>query len=540
MPHWPEFLKRLRGEPRPADQQRALAILQVNHRLAAAADQQKVLTVLVDEAVRLFGAERGFLVVQGPQGAKVELARNLDCEAIANAERKLSSTILQRALRGEAVWSEDAQDGELGAARSVADLRLRSVLAVPLRVGDAVLGCLYLDHRFQTKAFGEADLPWLMAFADQGAIVVHLHALLAQNRAQAAQLAQDNQSLQASVAVQAAVLAAPELPRRELRHPFPGLVGESPALVRALSVLDRIAETELPVLLTGESGTGKELAARGLHGASARRRGEFVAVNCAAITPELFESELFGHVKGAFTGADRERAGLLRQAAGGTLFLDEVTELPPEAQAKLLRALEQRMVRPVGGDREFAIDARVVAATNREPARAVAEGRLREDLYFRLAVVTVQLPPLRERGDDLGLLVDHFLQQIAAAAGRAVPPCGVELRAALRARTWPGNVRQLRNELQRLCALAAGGELRAEWLSPEIGGPAGAAGLASGGAGAASHAAPPATFDLGALERWAIEQALLATKGNKAEAARLLGIGRRTLYGKLGREGPDG
>jgi DNA-binding NtrC family response regulator len=533
MPHWPEFLKRLRGEPHGKDQQRALAILQVNHKLAVAADQRQVLTVLVDEAVRLFGAERGFLVVQGPGGAKVEVARNLDREAIANAERKLSSTVLQQALRGEPVWSEDAQDGELGAAQSVADLRLRSVLAVPLRVGAEVLGCLYLDHRFQTKAFGESDLPWLMAFADQGAIVLHLHALLAQNRAQALQLARDNQSLQASVAAQAAVLAAPEPLRRELRHPFPGLVGESPAIVRALSVLDRVAETELPVLLTGESGTGKELAARGLHGASARRRGEFVAVNCAAIAPELFESELFGHVKGAFTGADRERSGLLRQAAGGTLFLDEVTELPVEAQAKLLRALEQRSVRPVGGDREFALDVRVVAATNREPARAVAEGRLREDLYFRLAVVTVQLPPLRERGADLVLLAEHCLQQIAASTGRQAPRCSAELQAALRARSWPGNVRQLRNELQRLCALGDGGELRAEWLSPELGPSTGVAGADHSGQGHGGTL-PPATFDLAALERWAIEQALVATKGNKAEAARLLGIGRRTLYGKLG------
>lgn len=533
MAHWPEFLKRLRGEPHAADQQRALAILQVNHKLAAAADQRQVLTVLVDEAVALFGAERGFLVVQAPGGIKVEVARNLDREAIASPERKLSSTILARAFAGEAVWSEDAQDGELGAAQSVADLRLRSVLAVPLRVGAAVLGCLYLDHRFQTKAFAERDLPWLLAFADQGAIVLHLHALLAQNRAQAAQLAQDNRSLQESVATQAAVLAAPELPRRELRHAFPGLVGESPAMVRALSVLDRVAETDLPVLLTGESGTGKELAARGLHGASLRRRSEFVAVNCAAIAPDLLESELFGHVKGAFTGADRERVGLLRQAAGGTLFLDEVTELPLEAQAKLLRALEQRVVRPVGGDREFALDVRVVAACNREPARAVAEGRLREDLYFRLAVVTVHLPPLRERGADLELLVGHFLQQIAAASRQAAPACSAELLAALRARSWPGNVRQLRNELQRLCALAAGAALRAEWLSPEV--------AVGGGAPAVPGAvAPPATFDLGALEQWAIGQALAATGGNKAEAARLLGIGRRTLYGKLGREGGEG
>ena len=290
-------------------------------------------------------------------------------------------------------------------------------------------------------------------------------------------------------------------------------------------MLDRVVDTELPVLLTGESGTGKELAARALHQQGARRRGDFVAVNVAAIADGTLESELFGHVRGAFTGADRDRVGLLRQAAGGTLFLDEVTEMDLDLQAKLLRALEDRKVRPLGGDREYSLDLRLVAATNRDPRQAIADGRLREDLYFRLAVVTVHLPPLRERVVDIVPLAEQFLAQLAREHGVPTPAIGPTLVAALRSRPWPGNVRQLRNELQRLWALAAGGELRAEALTPAeapVVVPTGSV---------------PSGFDLASIERWAIERALAAALGNKAEAARLLGIARRTLYDKLGPHG---
>ena len=518
------FLQRLRGDLPDAERQRWLAILELNRHLAAAATRAAVLTVLVDEAVRLFGAERGFLVRKqdAAPGFHVEVARTFEREAVVHPERKLSTTILQKALAGEGLFSADAQSGELSASQSVADLRLRSVLCMPLRVGAEVTGALYLDHRFQAGAFSELDLPWLLAFADQGAIVLHLYALLDRNRAQAAQLEEHNRLLQRSVQAQAEVLAtpAPELRRSALRHPFPGLIGESPALLRVLHVLDRVVDTDLPVLLTGESGTGKEVAARALHQSGPRRRGEFVAVNVAAIADGLLESELFGHQKGAFTGADRDRPGLLRQAAGGTLFLDEITEMDLELQAKLLRALEQKQVRPVGSEREYGIDVRVVAATNRSVQQAIAERRLREDLYFRLAVVTVQLPPLRERLDDVVPIAEHCLQQLAREQSVAAPPIGPALAAALRARAWPGNVRQLRNEMQRLWAMAAGGELLPELLSPV--------------APVAATAGPgPQEYDLASLERWAIERALTAAGGNKAEAARLLGIGRRTLYDKL-------
>lgn len=522
MARWTDFLAKLRGDSRDGERQRWLAILGLNRQLATANSRAAVLTVLVDEAVRLFGAERGFLIARTEQapGFRVEVARSLDREPVANPERKLSVTIAQRVLeQGEGLYSEDAQTDSLTASQSVADLRLRSVLCMPLRVGDQVLGLLYLDHRFQSGAFGEDDLPWLMAFADQGAIVLHLHGLLAENRKQAEQLTEQNAGLRATVEAQARVLsdAEPVPGRAELRNAMPAMIGSSVALLRTMHVLDRVADTDLPVLLTGESGTGKEVAARTLHMSSARRRGQFVGINVAAIQGELLASELFGHVKGAFTGADRERPGLLRKAAGGTLFLDEVTEMDLELQAKLLRALEERKVRPVGSDREFSIDVRVIAASNREPRKAIADGRLREDLYFRLAVVTVHLPPLRERSDDLVELARHFVAQFAAEQSVPTPELSEDFLAALRARSWPGNVRQLRNELQRVWALSDGAALQPQWLSPPDELPA-------------TQAAPT---DLAQLEQWAIDRALEQAGGNKAEAARLLGIGRRTLYDKL-------
>jgi DNA-binding NtrC family response regulator len=522
MSRWIDFLAKLRGDASDSERQRWLAILGLNRQLAKATSRAAVLTVLVDEAVRLFGAERGFLLVraEATPGFRVEVARSLDCEPVANPDSKLSLTIAQRVLeQGEGLYSEDAQADSLSASQSVADLRLRSVLCMPLRVGDEVLGLLYLDHRFQSGAFGEEDLPWLMAFADQGAIVLHLHGLIIENRQQADQLVEQNAGLRATVEAQARVLsdAEPVPGRGELRNAMPAMIGNSKALLRALHVMDRVADTDLPVMLTGESGTGKEVAARALHTSSARRRGQFVGVNVAAIQGELLASELFGHVKGAFTGADRERPGLLRKSAGGTLFLDEVTEMDLELQATLLRALEERKVRPVGSDREFAIDVRVIAASNRDPRAAIADGRLREDLYFRLAVVTLHLPPLRERSDDLVVLARHFVAQFAAEQSLPAPELSGDFVAALRSRSWPGNVRQLRNELQRVWALADGAMLQAQWLSPEEELPA-------------NNATP---VDLAQLEQWAIDRALEQAGGNKAEAARLLGIGRRTLYDKL-------
>ncbi len=525
-----DFLARLRGGGGNGDVDRGRlgAILGLNRELASARDRRQLLLRLVDESVRLFGDERAFLLVPRSDGSvHVEAARNFDGETVQNAERKLSMTVVRRALAGEGVFTPDAQEGEFAASASIADMKLRSVLAMPLRVGELVLGCIYLDHRFHKEAFQEEDLPWLQAFADQGAIVLHLHELLSTVASQKEQLALHNRELAATVQAQQEELSElrPTVGRDELRHRFAEIKGSAPALMRSLVVLDRVVDSHVSVVLVGESGTGKELAARALHEEGARAAGPFVAVNTASIAPAVLESELFGHVRGAFTGADRDRLGLLRLADGGTLFLDEITEMDLELQARLLRVLEERRVRPVGGDDSHAVDLRVVAATNRDPQRAIADGLLREDLWFRLAVVTVRLPPLRERLEDLPLLVEGMLAEAAAARGGTSRQPSKALLASLLARPWPGNLRELRNVMQELDTLAGEGPLPTEAPPPLL-----------GRTGRDGAEAAPAAMDLAAVERWAILRALRVAAGNKTEAARLLGIARRTLYSKL----PDG
>jgi len=301
---------------------------------------------------------------------------------------------------------------------------------------------------------------------------------------------------------------------------FHGLVSRDPSTKRAFQTVRNVAETDASVLIRGESGTGKELVARALHAESQRREGPFVAVNCAALTPTLIESELFGHVKGSFTGAAADRDGLFTQANGGTLFLDEVAELPLEVQAKLLRVLEARVVTPVGANREIGVDVRVVAATHRALRQEVQRGRFREDLMYRLRVVPIFLPALRERTGDVELLLRRFLDEFNLRGPRQVGRIAPDAMRALLDHAWPGNVRELRNALEYAFAVGRGPELLLEELPPE---------LREGVAPRAGGADAPAR-DRSEAERirWALEQ----TQGRIGEAAALLGMSRPTFWRK--------
>ncbi|HEY3807752.1 MAG TPA: sigma-54 dependent transcriptional regulator [Kofleriaceae bacterium] len=292
-----------------------------------------------------------------------------------------------------------------------------------------------------------------------------------------------------------------------------GLVGSSAAIDAVRERIAKVAPRDAAVLVTGESGTGKELVARAIHAASPRAAGPLVVVNCAAIPPALVESELFGHVRGAFTDARGDRAGLFATAHGGTLFLDEIGELPLETQPKLLRALQERIVRPVGGSSELAVDVRVVAATNRDLDAMVARGTFREDLYYRVHVLHVALPPLRERGDDVLELARHFAHGTPIAADAAV---------ALLAHSWPGNVRELESALVHACALAEAGPIHVAHLPDRV----------------AQRRGPTSDSQLvtlAELERRHVAWVLERVDGNKSKAARILGIERKTLYRMLER-----
>jgi len=326
---------------------------------------------------------------------------------------------------------------------------------------------------------------------------------------------------------------------------FSSLVGKSAAMQRLTGQLAWAANSPAgAVLLVGESGTGKELAARALHERSRGSKRPFVAVNCAALPRDLIESELFGHRRGAYTGAQTEYGGLVRAAAGGTLFLDEITEMAIEVQAKLLRVLEERSVRPVGSDGEVSVDVRFVASTNRDPQKAVAAGLLREDLYYRISAFRVELPPLRERREDIALLVLHFAELLHARGLRAIASIEPPALRALSTYSWPGNVRELRNAIDFALTIGSGSTLRREDLPPHV--------LRGADPSASVESAPPSPTDsvpseaasvsdaiptIEESERELIRRALAATSGNKLQAARMLGISRHRLYDSLRRYG---
>jgi two-component system response regulator HydG len=312
---------------------------------------------------------------------------------------------------------------------------------------------------------------------------------------------------------------------------FDEILGESEVMRRLRALVARAAVSDASVLVTGESGTGKELVARALHRAGKRADGPIVAMNCAAVPEALLESELFGHVRGAFTDAKSTRRGLLLEADGGTLFLDEIGDLSPSLQPKLLRALQERVVRPVGGQDEIPFDARLVAATNEDLASAVASRRFRGDLYYRINVIPIEVPPLRERGDDVVLLAHHFASLYAERHGRQVPFLSAEALERLRAYAWPGNVRELQNTIERAMALGHGDEIGERDL-PELV-------LQSGvplGAGEESGVAPDVPdqlLPLAEVERRYILHVFAALGGDERRAARALGIDQRTLHRKL-------
>ena len=297
----------------------------------------------------------------------------------------------------------------------------------------------------------------------------------------------------------------------------PHLVGGDPAIGEIRELVARVAPTAVTVLIEGETGTGKELVARSIH-AHSERPGPFVAVNCASLPGELIESELFGHVKGAFTGAHQSREGLFSYAHRGTLFLDEITELEPPMQSKLLRVLEEQAIRPVGADREVPVDARVIAATNRGLAPAVRAGRFREDLYYRLNVIAIAVPPLRERLGDLPALTEHLSRAVSAELGVAPLPIAHADVERLGAYAWPGNVRELRNVIERSLLL---GRLPAEWAPPGVE-------VRPEGEGG-----PPVEWPLARVEKEHMLRVLEHCGGNKSRAARMLGVSRKTMERKI-------
>jgi two-component system response regulator HydG len=433
-----------------------------------------------------------------------------------------------RLLAGEAVLLHDLGDEPHAARPGDASLLrgARSAILAPLELSQAGDGCLFFAKR-EANWYDESDLELAAAIAAQ-VVVALQHQRLAEEQQRRARIEVRARRLEQEV----------ESMRRALgdRYGFHQILGSSPVLRDVLARAEKVAATETTVLLTGESGTGKELVARAIHCASARATGPFVAINCAALPETLLDDELFGHERGAFTGADRQKAGRFELAARGTLFLDEVGELSAGVQAKLLRVLQEREFQRVGGTETLHADVRLITATNRDLEQAVEAGHFRQDLFYRLNVFTVHLPPLRARGDDVLLLAEHFLRSLAPKIGATSPGFSPDAREALLSHAWPGNIRELQNAVERALILSDGRPLTRVQLGIPAGPPrstaAGPLPATSGSQGpAAAHGSLPE------VERRLVAEALAAAKGNKSQAARLLGLTRFQLYTRLKRFG---
>ncbi len=485
----------------------------------------ELLERVMDAVITLTGAERGMVLLRDDSGAlEPAVARDGEARALSDEARAFSRSVAERVARsGEALVTFDAaSDARFDAAASVAAMQLRSILAVPLRVRDAVVGTVYVDDRLRAGAFDDGAVQVVLAFADAAALAIH-NARTRRALEEALRRAERlSEQLDAVVAQQRAELEV----TRESRSPdgvrgsYPEIIGRGPAMTRVLALIDRVAPTSMPVLLLGESGTGKELVARAVHAQSPRRAAAFVAENCGAIPETLLESVLFGHVRGAFTGADRARAGLFEAADGGTLFLDEIGEMSLAMQSRLLRVLQEGEVRPVGGSAMRRVDVRVIAATHRDLGEMVRAGRFREDLYYRLAVLVLPVPALRERREDIPALVAHFL---AKHGGASIARSAL---ARLVAAPWQGNVRELENVLRRAAALAPTGTVREDDLA-----------LAPDPAGRAEAPDGDIRHAVSEVERTLVEKALRAHRGNQSRAAKALGLSRFGLQKKLKRLG---
>ncbi|WP_437281572.1 sigma 54-interacting transcriptional regulator [Sorangium sp. So ce375] len=501
-------------------------LLAVFRKLNSSVEIADILAMAMDAAIDLTAAERGFLLIEQTGGElRVAVARNVDREKVGRSHLKFSYGIAERAIATqEPVVTVDAQeDPRFHAHASVHAMRLRSVIAVPIRSPDGVLGALYLDNRFRRARFAPEDVDLLLAFADQVALALRNARLVDDLRRRTVELEAERRRVEELLRGQAAEidrLQEQVLVRQqalEHRYDYGAIVGRGPALRAVFATLDRVVEAPVNVLVTGESGTGKELVARAIHFAGPRKGGPFMGINCAALPAALLESELFGHVRGAFTGADRDRTGLVVAARGGTLFLDELGEMPLEVQAKLLRVLQEREVRPVGSAEAVRVDFRLVCATNRDLLAEAARGRFREDLYYRVAVVQIRLPALRDRLEDLPELALHFVRRAAEQLGRPAPQLSHEALRRLGQHGWPGNVRELENVITKAVVLCDGRRIGLDDVD-----------LPRAREGAGRGAARP-PHD----ERAALLAALERTGWNALQAAREAGMSRATFYRKL-------
>jgi len=467
--------------------------------LAQEPGTDKALSRLLDAIVEVVQADKGFLIVIDEGSPRVAVARNFQRQDIENAVERLSDSIVERVVqtRQPVIVSDAVNDAQFNASASVVNLKLSSVMCVPLIRRGELYGAVYVGNDRIANLFTERELTLMTSFCATAALLLERALELDELRTRKR-----------------------ELETRLEEQAYGDIIGACDAMRDIFRKVDKVAPTNVDVLITGESGTGKELIARELHRRSPRKAGPFVAINCGAIPENLLESELFGHAKGAFTGAIASRTGKFQAANGGTLFLDEIGEMPLPLQVKILRALQDRQVTRVGETKPEAVDIRIVSATNKDLEQEMNGARFREDLYYRINVVHLHLPPLRDRGEDAVMLAKYFLSRATRELGSKVKGFSNQALVAIKRYRWPGNIRQLENRIKKAVVLADKPlinpddlELRAEQLDPIL----------------------PLAQARDEWQKRYINEVLERNGGNRTKTAKDLGVDPRTIFRHLER-----
>lgn len=481
------------------------ALLEISQEINSIKEPDALLESILQIAIRELSAERGFIVLKNQDEWQVAAVHQMPLVSLREM-KDISHTTLQTALeKKEPVLTFDTfSENEFDAAQSIIMHEIRSIAIVPLILRGNFEGALYIDSRGRKAGFTRESLDFLQAFANQAVIALENARLLANIREENAILKEEFHRIFA----------------------FKEIVGSSKAMQRVFQLMGKVLNNYTTVLILGETGTGKELVARAIHFNGWRKEKPFVAVNCGAIPEDLIESELFGHRKGAFTGAIADKKGLVEAADGGTLFLDEVGELPLATQVKLLRFLQEREFQRLGETATRQANVRVIAATNRDLQQMIREGEFREDLYYRLNVISITVPPLRERVKDIPLLANHFLKKYAQRTGKEIRRISSEALRKLENYDWPGNVRELENTMERAVVLCSGDTVTEDDLMMMPAENEAGAGIVAG-------------QTLQAVSRALLQKTLQVTDGNRKKTAEMMGVSLRWVHYKMKEWGID-
>jgi transcriptional regulator with GAF, ATPase, and Fis domain len=475
-------------------------LFEFSSKLMESRNVEEILSFLLDKTIELSRANKGFIILLEGGMARIRVARNIDKKTMPDEELVFSDSIIQKVLEKSepVVIANTLANREFSECTSIISLKLNSVMCIPLKAHGNTIGLLYLGSDSILNLFNQASLDLLTVFASQASLIIE-NALLIDN------LEKDNIRLKEEV--------------RSKR--FGEIIGSCETMQAVFQKVRKVAPTDINVLITGETGTGKELIAMEIHNRSLRNRGPFVAINCGAIPENLLESELFGYVRGAFTGAFRDTIGKFQAATGGTLFLDEIGELPLNLQVKILRAIEEKTITRVGSTRSEPVNIRIIAATNKNLENEVHEGKFREDLYYRLNVVTIFLPPLRDREDDVMLLARYFLKKFSDELGSKTKDFSPEAIRAMKKYKWHGNIRELENKIKKAVIFSRSSHVGAEDIELEK---------------EKMLEIQPLSKAKENFEKEYIMEVLRLNNGNRTKTARDLDVDPRTIFRYLEKE----